>query len=265
MKKTKTQNGVTLIVLVITIIVLVILAAVAIVSIVGDNGVTSQAKNAKVQTIVSNIEEIVEVIRTDYYSKNNSEYPTSRYIIEQLIERNEINSNQVQDYGDESGIGIITVENETIQISGKKMVSASELRNGDHVMYRTEDGVPIECVVLWDSTTSWGASGVQIITTDVVGDYSIGSEDATEAKEIYDNAVDMLNDRAALFLNEEIAVRARCVGGVPDGNDTESMETYNGIDYMKGTDENYKIDVNQMLDLGIYYTGTDRNHVTNNK
>ena len=61
MKKTKDNNGITLIALVITIIVLLILAGVTIATLTGENGILTQASNAREKNEISQAEEEVEL------------------------------------------------------------------------------------------------------------------------------------------------------------------------------------------------------------
>lgn len=114
------KKGITLIALIITIIVLLILAGVSIALVIGDSGIVSKAMSAKTQSAVQGVNEAAEIIRGEYQTHNNGEDPTARYIIEKLIEKNEITASQVEDYGDDSGVGIVVVEGKSININGKE-------------------------------------------------------------------------------------------------------------------------------------------------
>ena len=112
------KKGITLIALIITIIVLLILAGISISLVMGDNGILSKAQKSKKQTVIGDVKDTAEIIRGEYEVDNKGKSPTSRYIIEKLIEQGKITSSQVEDYGDDTGVGIIIVENENVEISG---------------------------------------------------------------------------------------------------------------------------------------------------
>ena len=114
------KKGITLIALIITIIVLVILAGVSIALVVGDNGIATKAIKAKKETTISGLNEAEKIIRSEYAVDNEGDNPTARYIIEKLIEKNEITASQVEDYGDYTGVGIVVVEGRNININGKE-------------------------------------------------------------------------------------------------------------------------------------------------
>lgn len=133
----KNKNGITLIALIITIIVLLILAGVSIALVVGDNGIATKAVKSKTQSAIGDVRDASEIIRAEYEVENEGKNPTARYIIEELIDQGKIVNSQVKDYGDENGIGIVTVENEDVIINGR--VELDEFTIGD-VTYKTVDG-----------------------------------------------------------------------------------------------------------------------------
>ena len=119
-KSIKSNNsGITLIALVVTIIVLIILAGIVIATLLGDNGIITKAGEAKISNEKAKIEELAELIRTDYIIAHEGEKPTAKYIMEELIAENEILANQVKDYGEDTGIGIIEFNNIEIEIHGE--------------------------------------------------------------------------------------------------------------------------------------------------
>ncbi len=116
--------------------------------------------------------------------------------------------------------------------------------------------------------------GLQIITTDSVVDVTLGSDNFEEAKNTYNNAVDILNNKAKEYLLEtdkmestanKIAVDARCLGSFPTKNGERFQgDTIKGTDYknsyeyfnsfnkkLKLADENYREDANQLVKLGL--------------
>ena len=112
------NKGITLIALVITVIVLLILAGISISMLSGNNSVLKNATKAKKYSIIGRIQDETEIIRGEYVVENKGKTPTPRYIIEKLIEQREISEIQVEDYGDDTGKGIIIVEGEKIEIVG---------------------------------------------------------------------------------------------------------------------------------------------------
>ena len=92
----------------------------------------------------------------------------------------------------------------------------------------------------------------------------IGAADQLNAaRNSYNNAIKTLNDKAQEFNNSELSTSARSIGSVPDNPYSESgmfttdfpyMANYTGT--IKGGDNNYITDWNQMQKLGI----TDANY-----
>ena len=114
----------------------------------------------------------------------------------------------------------------TITADFEASQSISSLRTGNEVIYTDNNGNEIPCIVLYDST---GSYGTQIISKGTVGnDIELGNG----YKEIngtgstaayyhrialnsYNTAVAKLNTAAGRYLNEELAISARCVGSSP--------------------------------------------------
>ncbi len=71
MKKSKRENGITLIALVITIIVLLILAGVSIAMLTGNNGILTQAKNAKQATADATQKEKEDLLELEMITSNS--------------------------------------------------------------------------------------------------------------------------------------------------------------------------------------------------
>ena len=97
---------------------------------------------------------------------------------------------------------------------GKIKNLVADLREGDEVVYTDGNGNTIPCIVLYDST---GSYGIQIISKDTVGsNIALGHEnDFSEAQASYNTAVATLNNAARAYLNTNLATNARCVGSSP--------------------------------------------------
>ena len=131
------------------------------------------------------------------------------------------------------------------------------LKDGDYVNYKTSTGTSIECIVLYDNSSSYG---VEIVSSGTVQDYTLGdNNNFTSAMNSYNNAIQYLNNEANKYLNTDYADRARCVGSVPDNPNYDAaemftsnygyMSSYNGK--FKGTDNNHSTDLNKMSKLEI--------------
>ena len=151
-----------------------------------------------------------------------------------------------------------------ITITKKIASNSSELVAGDYIKYEDSTGEEILCAVLYDSTSPYG---VEITAMDVWDDkfyVLIGAADQLNAaRNSYNNAIKTLNDKAQEFNNSELSTSARSIGSVPDNPYSESgmfttdfpyMANYTGT--IKGGDNNYITDWNQMQKLGI----TDANY-----
>lgn len=114
------EKGITLVALVITIIVLLILAGLSINIALGDNGLIQRAKDTKIEQRIAKIKEAAELIKGDYMLDNQTDRsPTSRYILEKLFDQDYIALREIVDYGDETAIGILNIENRTVYINGE--------------------------------------------------------------------------------------------------------------------------------------------------
>ena len=131
------------------------------------------------------------------------------------------------------------------------------LKDGDYVNYKTSTGTSIECIVLYDNSSSYG---VEIVSSGTVQDYTLGdNNNFTSAMNSYNNAIQYLNNEANKYLNTDYADRARCVDSVPDNPNYDAaemftsnygyMSSYNGK--FKGTDNNHSTDLNKMSKLEI--------------
>lgn len=64
-RKTKEENGITLIALVVTILVLLILAGITLTYVIGDNGIIKMAQDAKVRNEISKYQEAIDLTRKE--------------------------------------------------------------------------------------------------------------------------------------------------------------------------------------------------------
>ena len=164
--------------------------------------------------------------------------------------------------------------NEVITATISKMTTKtiSNLKAGEYVNYIDKNGTTRKCIVLYDSSSSYG---VQIITADTVEDVQLGNGTGSDqyynatyfniARTSYNNAISTLNTRANAYLNTTYASSARCVGSVPNNPSSEAsgyftsnesyMSSYNGT--FKNMDTNYEKDWNQMNALNIYNIDKD--------
>ena len=129
-----------------------------------------------------------------------------------------------------------------------------KLKAGDYVYYTDGKGTRRTCVVLYDSSSSYG---VEIITMENVEDVRLGSGDFTTSMNSYNNAISTLNSKASTYNNTTYSSRARCVGSVPNNINSQSgyytftnfTSSYSGK--LRGEDTNYETDWNKMETLGI--------------
>lgn len=158
---------------------------------------------------------------------------------------------------------ILSVDNvgnktETISeaVTVSKAPTVADLKTNNYVNYVAPNGSTIKCAVLWDSNSTYGKNGVQVIAMKVVEQVTFGSRDDWGAMgTAYNGAIATLNTRARAYLNTTYANSARCVGSVPNNPNSESSEYYKyGLDNspsIKKEDLNYRADYNQMNSLGI--------------
>ena len=163
---------------------------------------------------------------------------------------------------------ILTVDNagnseETISnvITIKKPPTVEDLKNGNEVSYVAKNGTTIRCKVLWDSSSTYGKQGVQIIAMNSVETVSLG--DVTPewgvTANLLNNAITTLNNKASAYANPSYVNSTRCVGSNPTNPSAENTATwpynYSGTATVKKTDENYSSDMAQLSKLGIKNIG----------
>lgn len=135
-----------------------------------------------------------------------------------------------------------------------------------------ENGI-VQGVVLYDeeynkkNNTNYGIQILTSIEENISMGYDMIPGEGSEferGKNVYNNAIEILNSKAEKYLNEKYAKDARCLGSVPDNKNYESgfytredkwFADFNNT--FKDTDNNYEIDYTQMekMKLSQYATG----------
>ena len=170
-----------------------------------------------------------------------------------------------------NGIGLVGTGSKSVTTPKKPAENIEEVGEAEYVNYVDATGTTRLCAVLYDSSSPYG---VEIITMqNVVSEYWIGNGTRQTFKPVYDDtsymsiainqynsAIQNLNNETMKFLNTTYATSARCVGSVPNNQNSESGY-YSGESYItkygsiKDSDNNYRTDQYQMEDLGINKTG----------
>ncbi len=154
-------------------------------------------------------------------------------------------------------------------IYGNPDALAIKAKPGDYVKYDTGiDGVGengdgiVTCRVLYNDDTY----GLQIISDKNIEDVTLGGDIWEEARDSYNNAIEILNEKAEYYATSSpYAIDGRCVGSVPtigtDGKfnakNTEDVgpvqlqftSTVEGANEMKNFDNNDKTDYEWMIKL----------------
>ena len=155
----------------------------------------------------------------------------------------------------------------SVTVNKKPATNVNELEAGDYVNYVDGRGRTRKCVVLYDSSSSYG---VEIITMETVEDVTLGDDDNfNTSMNSYNNAISTLNNATSKYINTAYVDKARSVGSVPDNPNSQSgyhrtqfSSSYSGK--LRDTDTNYETDYNQMKALNInniddYYWVASRN------
>lgn len=223
------ERGITLIALVITIIILIILATVSISTVLGDNGIIDIAKD--------------------------TENKTSSMIDEENDKMNKLLSEYANIMVEDSEFPLPPTVEEILDITDnqKIYVEIPNIKDPEN---------PIICNVLYNDETN----GLQVISVGSVENVTLGNNDFEEAKGIYNDVINILNNKAMEYIDAEnvnyslianIVEDARCVGSVPTNKNKDASGwfyipnggLYNG--QLRDTDTNYETDFNQMGTLGI--------------
>ena len=147
----------------------------------------------------------------------------------------------------------------TASTTKKLATNVNELKGGEYVNYSDKNGTTRKCVVLYDNSSGYG---VQIITSDIVGNVTLGGSEFTTGMNSYNNAISTLNSEALKYNNNTYSSDARCVGSVPNNKDSQAgmytrseswFSEYNGK--LRDKDNNYETDYNQMKTLNIHNLG----------
>ena len=155
----------------------------------------------------------------------------------------------------------------TASTSKKIVTDVIDLKEGDYVNYIDKKGQTRKCVVLYDSSSSYG---IQIITMDTVEDVILGSSGDSQFDTnifSYNNVIKILNNKAKEYNNSTYSSGARCVGSRPSNPNYDSAGMYTSdeswfSDYngkFKDRDYNYQTDLNKMKKIngGIHKIGKD--------
>ena len=285
-QKEKREKGITLIALVITIIVLLILATVSIATLTGQNGILTRANDAKKENEIASVKEQARLDISNYVAEKlengeDSTVNTPEKVQEILEVANQNNENKYYKGFTETGITtpsgyeVPYEELYTTGSSGEETTSKTvgDLVAGEKVYYDAgntsigDQGI-IVCTVLYDeeynkkNNTNYGIQ----LYINIPGEYtSIGYDmipgeesNFERGKNVYNNAIKILNSKAEKYLNEKYAKDARCLGSVPDNKNSEPgfytredkwFADFNNI--YKNSDNNYEIDYNQLKKLNI--------------
>lgn len=251
------ERGVTLIALVITIIVLIILAGVTITSITGEDSITNETKETRAQ---AERESIIEKIEADLLTEKTKTGKTpTKDQLKELIKEKEYNKEEPgeNDFVTKDGGYTINYDEIIGWKEEEKLPTVGELKINDYVKYMDKKGVERECIVLYDKEYNQKNNtnyGVQIITSDIVENVTLGDENFEKSIESYNNALQLLYNKAQEFLNDKYAINARCVGSKPDEPDWDTEEMfeidskYTYMQEFKGKLK--KDDTNMMADMG---------------
>jgi len=266
--KKSTNKGITLIALVITIIVLLILAGVSIATLTGQNGVLTKAENAKTATKEETAKEEVKLawaaITSDYYEgkkgSKKSNYYTQENLNQELKETGKITEFNYQEEGTTTLVYVkkdgeynmqITTKGEIIIHENEKTGTITNLKKGDYIKLIDKKGIERTCVVLYDANSS---NGIQVVTLDDVDKVALGNETSFEkAKDSWDNAVTILNNKAKEYVNESWGSNARCVGSMQNSSETTELTATKSINRLVTVnyDNNYEKDYEILQELGI--------------
>ena len=132
-----------------------------------------------------------------------------------------------------------TIENTIIINTISYPIIQEKLKSGNYVYYTDATGVIRKCIVLWDSSSSYG---IEIITNDTVENITLSGKDD------YNDTITTLNLRAGLYNNQIYSGSARSVGSIPNNPNSQPEINAYGL---RTTDNNYEADYNQMRALGI--------------
>ena len=220
---TNNNRGITLIALVITIIVLLILAGVTINLTLGENGIFRTAEMAGKNYTQAQEQELAGIENFN----------------------NEIN-NVIGGLGSGNGQGE-TSEPEEPELPENALKRVA--KPGDYVKYDTGiegigdngDGIVLFRVLYNDET-----NGLQIISDKNVEQVKLGDSNYAQAVKSYNGAIEELNNKAEMYVNNEYAYDGRSVGSAPRTKNgifiDKDKVKFEGIDeYIEPSEENYVV------------------------
>ena len=298
----KKQKGITLIALVVTIVVLLILAGVSIAMLRGDNGIVTKAGEASSATKEANAKEKIELILNEYQTENYDKQKELLQFLQEKKDEGKLD--EVIDNGNNKITVRVDgytyqVDQDSYTLSEKKKEEYNndlkKLKQGDYVIYNTgvEGTGEVTCRVLYDASSPYG---LQIITDDCIKrngeyvyipfgsiydlkkaqndnefkskfsncDFSEWYNYETKEVEWYNNAINILNNKAMEFYNNNYVIDARCVGSDPTNKERETKETAkipievikNNDDIsddtgVKDEDDNFETDYDTLQNLNI--------------
>lgn len=248
----KKNKGITLIALVITIVVLLILAGISIKALTGEKGLIKETYNTTDQ---AQRESIIQKIEADLYQEKTvtGEIP-NKLKLKEIIQSKGYNKGELGEDSFVTKDGEYTIDyDEIIGWKDIKEEPKLELTEGDYVKYIDKQDNERICVVLYDESYGYGT---QITTMESLENISIGGNDWNTFENSFNNLVKSLNDTAEKYRNPMYATSARCIGTVPNNKDYEasyytSVNNFEQSGKLKGDDNNYETDYNQMSKLGV--------------
>ena len=165
------------------------------------------------------------------------------------------------------GGDVENIEQIYAEIIAKRETPISELKAGDYIKYDSGTNGEILCRVLYPTSSEYG---LQIISDKSVKSVILGGNTFEEARTIYNNAIEKLNNEAEAYINSNYAEDARCVGSMPTIENGEFVDKnleiagptilefiYEGSTSIdcKRTDTNYITDQEQMKAYNLWITG----------
>ncbi len=147
---------------------------------------------------------------------------------------------------------------ETVYTQGITVgTSINDLKAGDYVRYDTGNNGIIICRVLYPANSEYG---LQIITDQQVKNVSIGGNNWDTSKASYNNAIQILNKEAEIYVNKTYAYDGRCVGSIPTIQNRKFNNKNNASQAMFVLPDSYKMPYTwSSKDTGCY--DQDNNYI----
>ncbi len=289
----KGTKGITLIALVITIIVLLILTGVTIATLTGENGILTKAGDAKTKTVEEQEKEEIKTAYAAAVTEKLSNGDTSNVTAGELnaelskqdtqatatdgtkegdidVTFSETNHKYtVHQNGDEKGkiTGPTNSQGQTPTPPVEEKLAKDVLKINPNATNDYEKSPYVKynnilCRVFYNDTEH----GLQIISADnMPEEVTLGSyDDFEKSKEDYNNAVDILNNKAKTYIKsgDGIAIDARSLGSIAtlkDGKFQEDpvtkTEYKNDYDYFSEYNDQFKVADENYIEDGDVWTG----------